>query len=531
MLDLAIRNGLVIDGTGAAGRRVDVGVAADRIVEIGTVGPARKEFDAAGLVVSPGFIDPHSHSDWTLHVNRDAHSTIRQGVTTEVVGNCGITNAPVTAASTEFVAGRMRLFGYDEPITWGSFGDYLSDVETGGITQNLAFFVGHSTIRAAAGVTGGRVDEAAVRLMADLTREAMEAGALGLSSGLEYSLGAFAATDELRSLATVVGEFDGMYASHVRNRDAAIVESVEEFLTIARAGNLAGQISHLNVRHDTNAPPHGWERAVELMMSARESGLDIQADATPFRHGLGMMTGILPTWLIDDGYAAAAEALADPALRNRLRTECDRYWRFIHKGQWERVRLQNSQQFPELAGRTFPEIAAMRGQDIWDSYFDILQAAGPQMADLVLVGELFTEKHLAQTITHPLFALGVDAYTSVDRGPLSEVTGSPLPYRGHIEYLAHHVRERGILPLQEAIRKMSGLPAERFGLRQRGRIELGYFADVVVFDFPGLASDSTFEAPAVYPRGIRLVTVNGAVVVADGTHTGGRPGRVLRRTN
>ncbi|MBO0880383.1 MAG: amidohydrolase family protein, partial [Mycobacterium sp.] len=324
-------------------------------------------------------------------------------------------------------------------------------------------------------------------------------------------------------------EFNGMYASHVRNRDAAIVESVEEFLAVARAGNLAGQISHLNVRHDTNAPPYGWERAVELMMAARESGMDIQADATPFRYGLGMMTGILPAWLIGDGYAGAAEALAEPTLRNRLRGECDRYWRFIHKGQWERVRLQNSGQFPELAGKTFPEIAAIRGQDVWDSYFDILQAAGPQMGDLVLVGELFTEEHLAQTITHPLFALGVDAYTSIDHGPLSEATVSPLPYRGHIEYLTHHVRDRGILPLEEAIRKMSGMPAERFGLKQRGLIEPDYFADLVVFDYAALASDSTFERPAVYPRGVRLVTVNGTIVVADETHTGSRPGRVLRR--
>jgi len=320
-----------------------------------------------------------------------------------------------------------------------------------------------------------------------------------------------------------------VYASHVRNRDAAIVDSIAEFLAIARAGNLAGQISHLNVRHDTNAPPYGWERAVELMMAARESGLDIQADATPFRHGLGMMTGILPAWLINDGYAAAAEALADPVVRNRLRGECDRYWRFIHKGQWERVRLQNSQQFPELAGKTLPQIAAIRGQDVWDSYFDIMKAAGPQMGDLVLVGELFTEDHLVQTITHPLFALGVDAYTSVDHGPLSDVTVSPLPYRGHIEYLTHHVRERNILPLEEAIRKMSGMPAARFGLQQRGLIERDYFADLVVFDFDGVNSDSTFDQPAVYPRGIRLVTVNGEVVVTDGVHRGGRPGRVLRR--
>lgn len=528
-LDLAIRNALVVDGTGEPARRVDVGVAGDRIACMGRVPRADVEFDASGLVLSAGFVDPHSHTDWTLHANRDAESTLRQGVTTEIVGNCGITNAPVTDRSFDTVAARLAAYGYHGHPEWRSFGDYLEDVERSGTGQNLAFFVGHSTLREAAGVSGGRVTEESLTEMEDLLRDAMEAGALGMSTGLEYSLGAEARTEELQRLAKVAGRYAGMYASHVRNRDSAILESIDEFLAIVRVGNVSGQISHLNVRHDTNAPEHGWERAVDLMTHARSQGMDVQADTTPFRQGLGVMTGLLPSWLLADGHTAAAERLKDPLIRAKLRDQCDRYWRFIHKGQWSRVRLQNSPQFPELNGLSFTEMARRRKQDAWDTYFDVLCAAGSGMGNLIMVGDLFTEEHLAEMISHPLFSLGVDAYSSVDHGPLADITTSPLSYSGHVHYLTHHVREMGTLSLEEAVRKMAGMPARRFGLVGRGLVREGYFADLVVFDFDRLHSDSTFETPAVYPEGIALVIVNGTVAVEDGQHTGRRAGRVLRR--
>jgi N-acyl-D-amino-acid deacylase len=529
-LDLAIRNGLVVDGTGDEPRRVDIGVSGDRIVAVGRVESAVREIDAAGQVVSPGFIDPHSHSDWTLHANRDAESTLQQGVTTEVVGNCGITNAPVTATSLEVVEARLGSYGYTGPITWRTFGEYLADIEQGGVGQNVAFFVGHSTLREAAGVTNEKVTDEALATMEMLLLEAMEAGALGMSSGLEYSLGAWAGTEELARLTKIAGRFCGIYASHIRNRDSRLLESVDEFLSIVRAGNVAGQLSHLNVRHDTNAPEGGWERAVGQLTAARGLGLDVQADTTPFLQGVGMMTGLLPGWFLADGYLAASQRLADPLVRSRLRGDCDRYWRFLHKGQWERVRLQNSPQFPEYNGLGFEEIARKRRQDVWDTYFDLLAAAGAGMGNLIMVGDLFTEEHLAEMVSHPLFSLGVDAYTSTDHGQLSEITASPLPYSGHVHYLTHHVRERGTLSLAEAVRKMSGMPARRFGLRARGLIREGYFADLVVFDFDQLDSKSTFEHPQVYPEGISLVCVNGEVAVKNGRLTRKRAGRVLRRS-
>lgn len=532
MIDLAIRNGWVIDGTMKERFRADLGVVGGKIIEIGRVSAAEREIDAEGLIVSPGFVDPHSHSDFTLHSNRDSHSTIRQGVTTEVVGNCGFSNAPVTDQSVSSTVARMRAYAYDGPVDWRTFGEYLASLETDGISANVACFVGHNSVRAAAGLIGGeQVTDTHLKRMAGFVAEAMESGALGLSTGLEFTPGLFCQTNELEYLVKEVGRHNGIYTSHVRNRDSAIFESIQEFLDLAKAGNVAAQISHFNVRHDTNAPEDAWNRAVEMMMKARVQGVDVEADTTPFRTGIGVMTAILPEWLVNDGYEEVARALKNNLVRDRLRNECDRYWRFIHKGQWDRVRLSSSPSFPELGGLTFPEIAKIMKKDEWDCYFDILMAAGSAMDELILVGELFTEEHLAEMTSHPEFSLGVDGYTSVDHGPLSDVTVSQHPYCGHIEYLAHHVREMRTLTLENAIHKMTAKPAARFGLARRGVLQKGNFADLVIFDAANVRSRSTIDEPRVYPEGIRLVVVNGVVVVDDGIHTGKRPGQVLRRVS
>ncbi len=531
MFDIVIRAGLVVDGTGVPGQQRDVGILGERITAVGELGNAEAALvvDAENRVVAPGFIDPHSHSDWTLQANRDADSTIRQGVTTEVVGNCGISNAPISELSAALVASRLRSHGHCERPAWRSFEEYLAEVSAEGTAQNLAFFVGHSTIRAAAGVGPRPATEDDLDKMAGYLMEAMGAGAVGMSTGLEYSDGRYADTREIAELATIVARHNGYYASHIRNRDARLLDSVGEFLTVVRSSGAAGQISHLNVREDTGAPPGGWQAAVEMAEAARRDGIDVQADTTPFPQGLGLMTGLLPDWLLQDGFEATAQQLSDGRVRERLREDCDRYWRFINKGQWYRVRLQSSPQFPEWAGLSFPKIADLAGKDEWDCYFDILAAAGGDMGDLCMVGDLFTEEHLAEMVSHPLFSLGVDSTSSSVKEPLAHITRSPLPYKGHVEYLVHHVREKKTLTLEEAVHKMSGKPADRFGLEGRGYLREGSYADVVVFDFSALNSASSFEYPAVYPEGIDAVLVNGRLVVDHGAHTGSRAGRILSR--
>lgn len=531
MLDVLIRDALVVDGSGAPGFRGDVGVEGDRIAAVGDLdgAAARRTIEAAGRLLCPGFVDPHSHSDFTVLANPTAESTIRQGVTTEVVGNCGWTYAPVSPASRPFVEARLRTFAYRGPVEWESFADHLAFLSRVGHSQNLAWFVGHNTIRYAAGVLGREASEDELRTMERYVAEAMEAGALGLSTGLEFDPGRAAPTEEIVRLNRVVGRYGGWYASHVRNRDAELQRSIDEFVEIVRAGGTRGQISHLNVRHRTGAAPGAWEHAVATMARAREEGLDVLADTTPFRDGLGQMAGILPPWVLAGGWRAACRRLRDPHVRERLRGDCDRYWRFIARGDWHRIRLQASPRHPGLEGRDFDEIAALLGRDHWDAYFDILADAGPAIESLLLVGELFTDEHLAEMISHPLFCLGVDGYTASLGGELDGVAGHPVCFAGHVHYLTHHVRERGTVPLEEAIRKMTSMPARHFGLAGRGEVRPGFAADLVLIDLERLDDGSTLERPLAYARGIDEVLVNGVPVVAGGAHTGARPGRHLAR--
>jgi len=534
VLDVLIRGGWVVDGTGNPSYPADVALEDGRIAEVGRIhegATANRVIDASGKIVCPGFVDPHSHSDFTVLTNPTAESTIRQGVTTEVVGNCGWSYAPVTDFSAAMMLGRLRTFAYEGPLEWSTTGEFLDFVGRGGHSQNLAWFVGHNAVRLAAGVSGSAPSEEELGVMEGFVREAMDAGALGMSTGLEFEPGRGAPTEELIQLNSVAGEYEGaIHSSHIRNRDANLLRSIDEFLEIARIGGTKAEISHLNVRHNTGAPDRGWERAVEMMAESREHGLDVLADTTPLRDGLGQMAAILPPWVMEGGAQEAAVRLRQPGVRKRLRGECDRYWRFIHKGEWDRVRLQGSREFPGLEGKTFPEIARVLGKDEWECFFDILAAEGAALESALMVGRLFTDEHLAEMIGHPLFCLGVDTFTSTTDGPLSQVTKHPLAYSGHVHYLTHHVRELGTLRLEDAIRKMTSMPAVHFGLQDRGFLRSGYAADVVVFDFDELADVSTDEQPLAYARGVEHVLVNGALVVEDGQHTGARPGMQLLRT-
>lgn len=533
MLDVLIRGGWVVDGTGNPAFPADVAIESGRIVEVGRLeegATAERVIDATGKTVCPGFVDPHSHSDFTVLTNPTAESTIRQGVTTEVVGNCGWSYAPVTPYSESMMLGRLRTFAYEGRIEWSTTGELLGHVERIGHSQNLAWFVGHNAIRLAAGVSGSEPSEEELRAMERHVREAMDAGALGMSTGLEFEPGRAAPTEELIRLNTAAGEYEGaMYTSHIRNRDATLLESIDEFLAISRAGGTKAEISHLNVRHNTGAPDRGWEKAVERMAKSRDEGLDVLADTTPLRDGLGQMAAILPPWVMEGGAREAAERLRSPAVRKRLRGECDRYWRFIHAGEWDRVRLQTSNEYPGLEGKSFPEIARALGKDEWDAFFDILAAEGEALDSTLMVGRLFTDEHLAEMISHPLFCLGVDTFTSTVDGPLAQVSKHPLAYSGHVHYLTHHVRELGTLRLEDAIRKMTRMPAAHFGLSDRGLLLAGFAADVVVFDFDELADVSTDENPLAYAHGVEHVLVNGELVVDGGAHTGARPGRQLLR--
>lgn len=513
--DVIIRNGWVADGTGNPIYPADVAIKGDKIELVGRVpaeATAERTIDAKGKIVSPGWVDAHSHSDRTIPVNPTAESTIRQGTTTEVVGNCGSNHAPKDARGA-------------------GFGEFVNELETMGISPNVVSYVGHNTLRRAAGVRGAEVTEDQLRLMQGMAREAMEAGALGLSTGLEFDPGRMASKEEIVAVAKVAGEYGGYYTSHIRNRDARLQEAVDECIEVGRLAGTPVQISHLNVRHNTGAAEGAWQRAADTVERWRKDGFDVMADMTPFREGTGSLTAILPQWFVAEGQTRGAELLDDPAIRARLRNECDRYWRFIHRGEWHRVRVMASGEHPEINGKPMDEIARLWEQDPWDCYFDLLQASWGRGSALSGMGLLFTDEHLKEAISHPLFSLAVDGWTSRIDGPLSERSRHPLNFSGMVHYLTHHVREKQTLTLEEAIRKMTSMPATRFQLTGRGMVQPGYFADVVVFDYERLDDGSTIEEPLVYCKGVEQVLVNGVAVVKDGEHTGARPGRVLRRVN
>jgi N-acyl-D-amino-acid deacylase len=532
VVDIIIRNGWVADGTGNPTYPADVAIDGEYIVGVGRLPDiqAARVIDAKGQIVCPGFIDSHSHSDSTILLNPTAQSTIRQGVTTEIVGNCGHSPAPLTEINRRKSGHDLLAEDKQAVQTWSSFGDYLQVIERMGTSENLAWFVGHNTLRAAVGIVGDKVNEAQLVRMESLLRECMDAGVLGLSTGLEFEPGRWATTDEIVRLARVVGEYDGYYASHVRNRAKFLQAAIDEFMEIVCKGKVHGQVSHLNVRYNTGAPENAWKDAVQVLEKARASGIDVAADCTPLQDGTGGPTAILPPWINEQGPAHAAELLSDPQVRARVQTDCDRYWAFIQRGDWHRVRILASDQHPEIVGKNFIEISDLWDKDPWDCLFDLFVESFRGEGRTRYIGRLFTEEHVISNITHPLFNLSVDATTATIDGPSATRFSHPLHYAGMVHYLTHWVRKKHVLRLEEAIRKMTSMPATRYGLRGRGLIKSGSYADVVVFDFENLKEESTVEQPLKYCSGVNYVVVNGKLVIDNGRHTGARPGRHLRYT-
>jgi N-acyl-D-amino-acid deacylase len=533
-MDILIRNGRLADGTGNPLYPGDVMIDGDRIAAVERLpqAQARRTIDARGKIVCPGFIDCHSHTDWTIHTNPTMQSTIRQGVTTEIVGNCGFSMAPVSDISRNHIEGILKYFAYEQPATWSSFAEYLDTVAKMKTTANLAWFVGHSAIRAAVGVTvpSKEVTIAQMQAMQDHVKEAMDAGALGLSTGLEYEPGRTASTDEVIQLAKVAGADDGMYASHIRNYDEDLQTAVEEFVQIVKQSKTRGQLSHLNVRENTGAPQGAWGRAVDTLMQGRANGLELQTDCVGYKNGIGKPASILPPWVMAEGPHQAALKLKDPAVRKRLRKECDRYWRFLHRGDWHRVRIVQEKPFPEIVGKNLEEIAELWQKDPWECFFDIMVAAGAGMDDLTAVGMLFTDEHVAEMVSNPLFSLEADIVSSDLDSPLRDKLPFKASYAGMIHFLTWHARQRNTLRLEDVVRKMTSMPATHFGLRERGLLRKGYFADVVVLDYEKLDDGATDSRPFAYARGVEHVIVNGRLVIDHSEHTGARPGRNLLRS-
>jgi len=527
MNDFIIRNARIVDGSGAPWHRGDVCVSGANITAVGDLSAkeAQVTFDAEDRVLCPGFIEIHGHSDATLLINPRAESSIHQGVTTECTGNCGHSLFPVRALNMDMVRNQFTSFVPEYDVFWQDLKGLKTHYATTGVAVNVVPLIGHNTLRAAVkGSDMGPASEEELRDMAVLLEQAMSEGALGVSTGLEYPPGSASDTAELMGLCQPLSKYRGVYATHIRNRDLHYLDAVAEALTIGRQTGAAVQISH-NVAK-IGAPEGVMAQVIEKIEQARQDGIDAAFDVGAYLGGQTTPLASLPPWAFDGGPEKTLARLADPETREKMKQYEYPIWRIIKLGLWDKVRLAAAGKNRHLVGKTFAEIADLQQKDPYDALFDILLAEGTQFFDVMWEGEIYHPEDRDMVLQHPLASVCCDGRTLAPYGPLSR-RGYHHVYSWVPYLIRHHVRERGLLRLEEAIRKVTSLSASRLGLMDRGVIRAGLAADLVLFNPDTIQDRATLDQPHAYPEGIHSVWVNGRLVLDHGRHTGALPGRVL----
>jgi N-acyl-D-amino-acid deacylase len=522
MLDLLLRGGAVIDGSGNPGYKLSVGVADGKIVLLHTeAGEAKRVIDADGLLVVPGFIDAHSHSDFVFFRVPRPDMKLRQGVTTEIVGNCGSSSAPVFEKSIPYLDEHTP-----EAVTtlgkYATFGEYLERVQEHGLINNQAILVGHKLIRTAVlGMEARPASRGELEQMKEILASALDEGAMGLSSGMLYPPMCFAAADELVELCRVVAEKGKIFTCHVRNYSSEIAASMEEMIELGRQSGVAIQISHFMLAGKGN-----WGKTAELLSridEARASGVDITFDQYPYTAANPYLRSMLPPWMHEGGIDATLARLRDSALRKKAAQEMEQGvpgWESIARDAgWENL-VVRSEKLPEISGQTLQVIAASQKKEPTDTVFDLLL----QDPDAPLIAHWISEDDVRTIMRHPCQMVSSD---SADPGPLAH----PRTYGTFPKIFGEYVRTQGVLSWPEAVRKTSNFAARRFGLDRRGMILDGWHADLVVLDPDTVGARSTYDKPDQYPLGIEYVIVNGVIVVEGGERHGRLHGRVLTRRN
>jgi N-acyl-D-amino-acid deacylase len=505
VLSIVFENARVVDGTGAPSYQADVGVSGDRIAAIGSLAGYRSELrvDASGLILTPGFIDIHSHAvgggaGGPLALRPDAENLIRQGVTTVLGGQDGSSPLPI--------------------------GEALAHFDAAPVAVNVGLFVGHGTVRERiVGLGDVQPDSSEVKAMAALVLQAMHDGAFGLSSGLEYTPGAFARTDELAFLSGVTAPFGGLYISHVRDEGGQLMDSVEELVSISRQAGTPAQLTHHKIIGKDRWG--GTEASLARVEVAREEGLDITLDVYPYTASSTGMTILFPSWSKDGGLTALQARLEDPELRARIRTEVIDHIHRERGGDPTTIVAASCSFDPTLAGKSLADMAVQAGRE------PDVPAAADMAIDLVRKGSCqgvfhsMSEEDVIRVMRSP------HSMVASDGGVPEMGAGSPHPrsYGTFARVLARYVRDEGVLTLPEGVSRLSGRPAARLGLADRGRIAVGSKADLAVFSLEKIQDHATFSDPHQLATGMKYVIVNGVVVLWDGEHTGSRPGRTLRK--
>ncbi|HXH84280.1 MAG TPA: D-aminoacylase, partial [Candidatus Tectomicrobia bacterium] len=508
---LLIRGGTVVDGTGAPGRRADVAVDGDRIAAVapGLSGPAARVIDATGIVVAPGFIDAHSHSDLFYFGCPSAESKVRQGVTTEVVGMCSFSQAPLRPGQRDVIQGWAGGIGASLDLRWETFAQYLDALRAIRPSVNVAHFVGHGALRIAAmGFEARPATRDELRTMERLLGEAMDAGAFGFSTGLVYPPSAYAETDELVALARFMAPRGGLYFSHIRGESSMLLDSIAEALRIGEEGGVAVQISHVKASGRENWPK--IDAALRAIEQARARGVDVLGDVYPYNAGSTKMDNLMPAWAHEGGIPKLLERLADPAARRRIVAEClvdGERWRNASQGGtgFDQIFIASCRR-RELEGLSLAELARQSGKEPATALLDLLLE---QRCTVGMVSFSQSIENVAKVLAHPALMVGSDSI------PLfageGDRPGKPHPrtYGTFPRVLGEYARERGLLSLETAVHKMTGMPAARLGLRDRGVVREGAHADLTVFDPATVRDESTYADPHRYPTGIPYVIVNG----------------------
>ncbi len=519
MTDLLITGGLVIDGTGAPRRRADVAIRDGRIVAVGDVGPGSgaRTIDARGRIVSPGFIDIHSHSDESVLINSALESTVHQGVTSITAGNCGGASAPVMGLAAEELD--RDLGRYELERTWTSFAEYAEAVERSGSAINFSSFVGHGTLRMCVmGADDRAPTNGELAAMKALLAKSLTDGAIGLSTGLIYPPSAYGTTDEISALATVVRERDGLYASHIRNEGDELFLAVEENLEIGRRSGVRVQLSHHKASQTRN-----WGKVKEstaMIERAQRDGVDVIADQYPYTASSTGLAVTIPKWAHAGGSMALCARLADPAVRVRIRDEYTETER-----NWSHIVIARAIHHPDWSGKSVAEIAAAAKQDPLDWTCDaLIEHDGA----IDIIHHSMDEADVQYVMAKPWVCVGSDSRANAPYGPLSFGKPHPRSYGTFPRILGHYARDKGVLTLEDAVRKMTSLTASRLKLRDRGVVREGAWADLVVFDADRIIDTATYDDPHRYPAGIDHVIVNGTVVTHGDETLAERPGIFLR---
>ena len=537
--DILINNGLVIDGTGQARYPRDIGISKGKIVEVKQVlsGSALETIDASGHIVSPGFIDVHSHSDMSLPFGNRLESTIHQGITTTLIGNCGFSLAPVNEDRIELVKKEFEIHsppGESVDVTWRTFAEYLESIEHAKISSNIASLVGFGAVRIAGGPAYDDRSpiESELQLMRTYVAEAMEAGAFGISTGLIYPPQVYASTDEIVALAEVVAKYQGLYFSHIRGEGETVLKAVTEVIDIVeRSGCVGGQIAHHKV-----AGQHLWGRSKEtlqLIEDANIRGVNVTCDQYPYDRGSTSLISLLPPWVHVGGVDELLERLRSSEIRKRIITDME-----DETLEWENIKLEagwqnifiasvKTEKWKDVEGLSISEITTRK--EFSDEYSTLFELLLDENAEVTMTMKSMGDEDIERIMKNKYVMVGTDGAGIAPEGVLSHGKPHPRHYGTYPRILGRYVREKGVLSLEDAIHKMTGFPAKRLGLTDRGTLTVGSWADIVIFNPETILDNATYLDPHQFPTGIPYVIVNGTVVVRDGIQGEDLPGQVLRR--